>query len=89
MGLSRETAGRYSFLLSIPAILGAEMMGANDWLAGKDSFGISTIFGMLTAAIVGYFVLMLLLYIVRKGQYLHVRAILLVRGDCCADFRVN
>ena len=67
LGLSRETAGRYSFLLSIPAILGAELIGANDWLAGNDSFDISTIIGMLTAATVGYFVLMLLLYIVRKG----------------------
>jgi undecaprenyl-diphosphatase len=68
LGLDRETAGRYSFLLSIPAILGAELMGANDWLVGRDSFGISTIIGMLTAAMVGYFVLILLLYIVKKGN---------------------
>lgn len=68
LGLSRETSGRYSFLLSIPAVLGAVFMGANDWLVGNDSFGIATIIGMLTAATVGYFVLMLLLYIIKQGK---------------------
>ncbi len=73
LGLDRETAGRYSFLLSIPAVLGAELVGANDWLIGNDSFGIETVIGMLTAAMVGYFVLILLLYIVRKGS-IHIFA---------------
>lgn len=68
LGLSRETAARYSFLLSIPAILGALV------LILKDVTTISTIsinaalIGGVTSCIVGYLSLKLLVYIVKKGQ---------------------
>ncbi len=66
LGLNRETAARYSFLLSIPAILGAEMLGLKD--AGLHRLDMTVLVGTLTAGIVGYFALTLLVYIVKKGQ---------------------
>ena len=72
LGLNREMAARYSFLLSIPAILGAEILVLKD-LSGLNIPISSTITGTVSAFIVGYFSLKLLLYIVKKGQ-LHIFA---------------
>jgi len=66
MGLNRETSARYSFLLSIPAIVGAEILSLKDMSAHHMDMGI--LWGTLTAGIVGYFALSLLVYIVKKGQ---------------------
>jgi undecaprenyl-diphosphatase len=67
LGLSRETAGRYSFLLSIPSIFGATFLGLIN-LPGGVSIDMPTIVGTTTAGIVGYFALRLLFYIIRKGN---------------------
>jgi undecaprenyl-diphosphatase len=68
LGLDHQTAARYSFLLSIPAILGASLLSFAD-LAGKTpvSAGISAA-GAFTACVTGYFALRFLFYIVKKGQ---------------------
>ncbi len=66
LGLNREIAARYSFLLSIPAITGAAILGLRD--AGIHSIDTSILIGTVTAGIVGYFALTLLVYIVKKGQ---------------------
>lgn len=66
LGLDREIAARYSFLLSIPAIVGAEILGLKD--AGFHSVDAAVLIGTLSAGIVGYFALTLLVYIVKKGQ---------------------
>ena len=72
MGLNREMAARYSFLLSIPAILGAEILVLKDSSDSMISFS-ATIMGTVSAFAVGYFSLKLLLFIVKKGQ-LHIFA---------------
>ena len=68
-GVSREKAGEYSFLLSIPAILAAfifELKSA-DTISG--SIGAAALIaGMLTAFIVGFFALTFLLKLIRKGK---------------------
>jgi undecaprenyl-diphosphatase len=69
LGLSRETAARYSFLLSIPAIIGAvgaEMLSLK-YLSAQ-TFDMATLLGTVVAGVVGYFALALLVYIVKKGQ---------------------
>jgi undecaprenyl-diphosphatase len=68
MGLKHETAARYSFLLSIPAILGASLLSFAD-LAEKApvSVGISAT-GAFAAFVTGYFALSFLFYIVRRGR---------------------
>lgn len=72
LGLNREVAARYSFLLSIPAILGAEILMLKD-LANLTTSASVTILGTLSAFVVGYCSLKLLVYIVKKGQ-LHIFA---------------
>lgn len=68
LGLDRELAGRYSFLLSIPAIAGALMLAVNGDLF-RSSLPIGLILaGSLSAAVVGYLALILLLRIVKRGQ---------------------
>lgn len=77
-GLRREQAGEYSFLLSIPAILGALVLTLRD--AGELTQLVSTpaiIAGALASFIVGLFALLLLLRLVRKGR-MYVFAIYLI-----------
>ena len=72
LGLNREIAARYSFLLSIPAIVGAEILVMKDLSSPMISTS-ATIMGTVSAFVIGYFSLKLLLYIVKKGQ-LHIFA---------------
>ena len=69
--LDRDFAARFSFLLSIPAILGALVFQLKDLFGGEGNFeaGISLvpiIAGTLTAALVGVFSVRLMLKIVRE-----------------------
>ena len=71
--LDRDFAARFSFLLSIPAILGAlvlqgkELMGAGPAQAGETAIGILPIaIGSFSAGIVGFFSIRLALRIVRN-----------------------
>lgn len=73
LGLNRETAARYSFLLSIPAILGAAMLSLMD-VSTYSAFPLTVSFiGAFTSCIVGYSALRLLVYIVKQGR-LHIFA---------------
>lgn len=68
-GLDRQTAGEFSFLLSLPAIVGALILniGDIDGLAGD--IGVAPLLlGMLAAGLVGFASLKLLLRFVRSGQ---------------------
>lgn len=63
LGLKREKAFRFSFLLSIPAIIGAEALTAYDQRAtlAQSGFGMLEIaVGVAVATITGYFALKLL-----------------------------
>jgi undecaprenyl-diphosphatase len=68
LGLDRETAARYSFLLSIPAIIGAVLLGFKD-VARLDAAALwIVLLGSATAALVGYAALSLLVFIVNQGR---------------------
>jgi undecaprenyl-diphosphatase len=73
LGLNRATAARFSFLMSIPAIVGAEVIGLKDigqiQVAHLQMIGVGT----LTAALVGYGALWLLVLVVDRGR-LHLFA---------------
>jgi undecaprenyl-diphosphatase len=70
--LDRDFAARFSFLLSIPAILGAAVLQLKDVVKGGetaagDGIGIAAIIaGTLSAAVVGFFAVRLMLKIVRE-----------------------
>lgn len=67
LGIERETAARYSFLLSIPAILGAGLLSLRNGLTETDLSLNIPLVGAVTAAIVGYVALRALLQVVKKG----------------------
>ncbi len=70
-GIERDTAAKFSFLLSIPAILGAELLGLKDILVSDSSatfINMTTLYGTIIAFIVGYIALKMLLKIVRRGR---------------------
>lgn len=68
LGLDREMAARYSFLLSIPAILGAGLLSFKDGLAQTNLAVQISLLGAATAGLVGYGALKSLLHIVKKGH---------------------
>jgi len=68
--LDKETAVRFSFLMSIPAILGALVLDIKDMLT-VDSATLSFMpvaVGMITAAVSGYFSIRFLLHLVKKSK---------------------
>lgn len=67
-GLDRKLAGRFSFLLSIPAICGALLLSLKDGIAQNDlSIGV-ILLGSLIAAGTGYAALKVLLRMVNQGH---------------------
>jgi len=68
LGLDRKTAARFSFLLSIPAVAGAGILGAGD-LFGPAGLPLKIIAaGTLTSCLVGYVSLKLLVWMVSRGR---------------------
>ena len=72
VGLDRKFAVRYSFLMSIPAILGANLLTLKDAIAEKTII-VSDIpvylVGVAVAAVVGYLCIRLLKMIADKGRF--------------------
>jgi undecaprenyl-diphosphatase len=70
LGLDRETAAKFSFLLAIPAITGASVIKMKDIIdAGTIHIPVSyLIVGALAAFVSGYFAIVWLLNIVKKGK---------------------
>jgi undecaprenyl-diphosphatase len=68
LGVDRETAARYSFLLSIPAIVGAGLLSLKEGFFQTDPVIWISLLGAVTAAIVGYGALKSLLHMVKKGR---------------------
>jgi len=67
LGLNRELAARFSFLMSVPAILGAVVLRGRDVdLAGLDWAMLGT--GGLAAMVSGYAALVLLVGLVKRGH---------------------
>jgi undecaprenyl-diphosphatase len=73
LSVDRETAARYSFLLSIPAVVGAGLLNLKAHFSQPDPVIWISLLGAVTAALVGYGALKTLLHLVQKGR-LHVFA---------------
>jgi len=67
LGLEREFAGRFSFLLSIPAITGALLLQLMEGDAGRIPPG-TLIIGVVASGVVGILALRLLMGMVRRGR---------------------
>lgn len=69
MGIDRTTAGRYSFLLSIPAILGALLVSFDSDITQTSIPTVIVLLGAAAATISGYLALKLLLLLVHRGKF--------------------
>ena len=72
-GMNREEAARFSFLLSIPAILGAMVLTIKDIVTGEvvlaDAMGIAPMAcGFVAAAVSGYLAIRFMVDVIKKGK---------------------
>lgn len=70
LGLERELAARFSFLLSIPAILGAALVQAKDITSLFDITTGATIAGVIAAAISSYLAIKVMLKLISERSLL-------------------
>jgi undecaprenyl-diphosphatase len=68
LGLKPEEAARFSFLLSIPAILGAALLEIKDVLP-NDLPVVTTLAGMFTAFISGFLAIRWLISLLKRGRF--------------------
>ncbi len=73
-GLNREFALRFSFLMSIPPILGAAVLDVYDMIKTGEGFAseigtIPLIVGMVAAAVSGYVAIRFMLRLLKKGSF--------------------
>ncbi len=80
VGLDRDTAARFSFLLAIPAILGAFVLHAKDFVALPSEMVMPSIIGSVIAMVSGYFAIELLMRIIRSSKLYVFVAYTLVLG---------
>ena len=82
LGVKKETAVKYSFIMSIPAVLGAVVLEIKDAFGTKIPAGtlVSYIIGMVVAAIVGYFAIRFMIGVVRRKKYIYFSIYCLVIG---------
>ena len=71
VGFERKFAVRFSFLLSIPAVLGANILSLKDVLTGGVDWSQLPVYlaGVIVAAVVGYACIRLLKMIADKGKF--------------------
>jgi undecaprenyl-diphosphatase len=68
-GLDRSLAARFSFLLSIPAIAGAQVVSMKDALETGVLVDPATIYGTIVSFVVGLMALKLLIRLVHAGRF--------------------
>ena len=70
LGIDREVAGRYSFLLSIPAIMGAIVLEFGSGMFENSSASPAALIGgTMAAALIGFLALKFLLRIIKHGRF--------------------
>lgn len=80
-GCNKDIAGSYSFVASIPAILGAFLLEAKDIGQVKHAVGVLPLLvGCIVAFASGYFALHLFMKMIKKGNFLPFSAYLFVAG---------
>lgn len=70
LGVPRETIARFSFIMSIPAIIGAAVLQMGDLFHNPPTadVAVNLIAGMVMSAVAGYFAIKLLLDVIRKNR---------------------
>ena len=82
LGIKKETAVKYSFIMSIPAVIGAAVLEIKD--AGGTTVTVSTVVayvvGMIVSAVVGYFAIRCMIGVVRRKRYIYFSIYCMVMG---------
>ena len=70
LGINRETAARFSFIMSIPAILGAAVLNIGEIVAHPPTSGALLAYaaGTAAAALTGYLAIIMLLDVIKKNR---------------------
>ena len=70
-GFSREFAVKFSFLMSIPAVLGANLLSLIDAVQAGIDWSLMPMYiaGVISAAVFGYLAIWLLKFITKKGSF--------------------
>lgn len=79
-GFEKRFAVKYSFIMSIPAVMGAAVLEIKDVAETGAKFEISYLIGMLVAAVVGYFAIKVMLNVVRNKRYIFFSIYCLIAG---------
>lgn len=69
LGLNRHTAAQFSFLLSIPAILGAQILSIKDMMEKGLTIDSVTLYATIASFITGLIALKILLKLVHSGRF--------------------
>ncbi len=69
LGIDRKEAAEFSFLLSIPVILGPSLIEIGAVVSDPQGNAVPLAAGFLTAAVSGYFAIRLLLRFVQQGRF--------------------
>jgi undecaprenyl-diphosphatase len=90
LGVNRETVARFSFIMSIPAILGAVVLQSKDLVANPPAPSSMLMIGAgtLASAVCGYFAIILLLDVIRRNRlhYFGYYCLLLASGGLLSIF---
>ncbi len=82
LGIKKETAVKYSFIMSIPAVIGAAILELKD--LGGTTVTVSTVIayviGMIVSAVVGYFAIRFMIGVVRRKKYIYFSIYCMVIG---------
>lgn len=68
-GFDREFAVKYSFLMSVPAVLGANILSLKDLHGMESSLLLPFLCGMLAAAVAGFFAIRLIAYLAKRKNF--------------------
>lgn len=69
LGIKKEDAAKFSFLISIPAVAGAVMMDLKEGMQYFSTHGAVVLTGFFAAVISGYFVIRWLMGLIRQGRF--------------------
>ncbi|MFI3115632.1 MAG: undecaprenyl-diphosphate phosphatase [Clostridia bacterium] len=91
LGFSREFAVKYSFIMSIPVILGANILSIYDAVSNGTDLGMSIpvcVAGVVSAGISGIFAIQLVRYITKKDKFIYFAGYTFIVGTITILFNV-
>ncbi len=89
--IDRELAGKFSFLLAIPAILGALVLQAGHIqisILRENGYFLHLLAGLISSAVVGYVALKVLLKLVKKGKLFYFGYYCILIGSITVIFTI-